>query len=295
MTDYFDKLSTKVKCASVLLACLDWACSAKWSVDMEEKIRKRLKAQHKFDAVRLRSCIDLIQDTESAILNYSEHGLQKYSSRCINNDFGEIYLRLYGVLNSIYLQISTIIELFEVCRVPDKKKNAELLKSHPIFEIRNIIGAHTINFEDNSEYIPDNFNKNFFRVTQCMLNDKGDKMHAVGGFGGVKEFNLYELIMSYNVLSEKILYDMTIAYMDNIFASGLEPKSRILGHYKMENFKNFDYRALFKNDKLRKKQLDRFSKKIKDHFGNRWEEINKGEFSISDLEDMEQIYVPKLK
>lgn len=285
MKNDFVRSSTKEKCALTLLSCLEWGCSAKWSDDIEEKIRRRLKTQYAFDAVRFRSCIDLIQDTELAILNFSRYGLQKFSSRRINNDLGEIYIRLYGVLNSIYLQINTIIELFEVCRIPDKKHISVLLKSHKIYEIRNIVGAHTINFDDKSDYTPSDFKKNFFRITQCQLDDKGDKIHAVGGFGGVKEFNLYEMIMDYNILSEKILYDGTIKYMNSIL-NGSKHKNEILLHYGMENLKHFDYKGLYKNDNLRERQMNKLSKKFKDSFGDNWKEIIN--CKLSSLDDNEQ-------
>jgi hypothetical protein len=104
----FDKVSTKKKCAMALLSCLDWGCHAKSNFDIEENIRKRLKFQYKFDTIRFRSCIDLIEDTEDAICYFSKYGLQKYNPK-IDREIGELYLKLYGILNAIYLQIYCIV------------------------------------------------------------------------------------------------------------------------------------------------------------------------------------------
>lgn len=275
----FIKLSTKKKCAMLLLSCMDWGCHAKGYLEIENKIRKRLKFQYEFDIIRFRSCIDLIEDTEDAICYFSKYGLQKFSPK-INDDIGEIYLKLYGILNVIYLQINTIVEIFEVCKVPDKSVIYNQLRNHTIFELRNIVGAHTINFEERAEYIPENFNKNFFRITQCQLNAKGDNLHAVDGFHHVREYNLYELVMDYNEQSEKILYNACINYMESIFKTSIHKKDELLTHYELVPFKNFDYRKLYKNDRMQKRFINAIYKSSKSNNSDtpiKWDDLLKSD------------------
>lgn len=180
----------------------------------------------------------------------------------MGKNLGEIYLKLYGILNAVYLQINTIIELHEICKIPNKKNIINQFRSHEIFELRNIMGAHTSNFEDKSDYMPPNFNRNSFRITQMQLNAKGNNLHAVDSFKNIKEFDLYELVMDYNILSEKILYDACNEYMGRIFGNSLSKKKELLEHYELTNFKDYNYRKLYQNDKL----FDKYLKKIQRDF-----------------------------
>ena len=90
-----------------------------------------------------------------------------------------MYIKLYGILNAIYLQLNAIIEIYEICKIPNKKDIVSKFRNHKIFELRNIMGAHTSNFEDKSDYMPPNFSHNSFRVTQMNLNARGNNLHAV--------------------------------------------------------------------------------------------------------------------
>lgn len=263
----FNRSTTKQKCAMLLLFCMNWGCSNVYgsNEEIETRIKKKLKFQHECDIIRFRSCIDLIEDTENAILCFSNYGLVKYSSK-IGKDFGEIYLKLYGILNAVYLQINTIIEIHEICKIPKKKDIINQFRNHGIFELRNIMGAHTPNFEDKSNYMPPNFNRNSFRITQMQLNAKGNNLHAVDSFKNVREFNLYELVMDYNTLSEKILYDGCNDYLDRIFINSLSKKKELLVYYELTKFKNYDYRTLYQNDKLFDRYIKSIRKKIDKDF-----------------------------
>src|ERR1035437_2622593 len=137
MKSRFEKSTTKEKCSMLFLSCMNWGCSNVYgSIDeIDTKIKKKLKFQYECDILRFRSCIDLIEDTENAIIHFSNYGLEKYTSK-IGKDFGEIYIKLYGVLNAIYLQINAIIEIHEICKIPNKNKVVRDFKSHSIFELR---------------------------------------------------------------------------------------------------------------------------------------------------------------
>jgi hypothetical protein len=261
----FVHLSTKQKCALLLLACLDWGCHPRDHKDIEEKIRKRLKLQYSFDPSRLRSCIDLITDTEDAICYFSKFGLQKFSIDG-SNESGELYLKFYGVLNAVFQQIYCIAEIYEVCKIHNKSDALKKLKALKIYELRNIAGSHTINYEDKAEYTPENFKRNFFRITSIQLTSKGTQIHAVDGFQNLREYNLYELIMDYNIISEEILYDACLRYMDSIFLNVESERNKLLSHYELEHFKNYDYRLLNENDKLLTRYLKRIRSKIDRNF-----------------------------
>jgi hypothetical protein len=254
------KTTTKERCAMILLSCMSWGSSINGNSESEitSKIRKRLKFQNDSNILRFRSCIDLIEDTENAIISFSTYGIAKYSEK-INDDYGEIYIRLYGILNAIYLQLNAIIEIYEICKVPNKNLIKNKLKAHKIFELRNIMGAHTVNFEDTKKSKEKTIIS--FRVTQMQLKAKGENLHAVDNLGNVREYNLYKLVMSYNRLSEKLLYDACIDYMNRIFTSR-DKVNALLLHYELEIFKNYNYGRLYKNDKLLKADLKKIKKRI---------------------------------
>lgn len=124
------------------------------------------------------------------------------------------------------------------------------------------MGAHTSNFEDKSDYMPLNFNHNSFRITQMQLNAKGNNLHAVDNFGNIKEFDLYELVMSYNMLSEKVLYDGCNEYMDRLFRNSISKKTELFTYYELTKFENYNYQKLYKNDKLYRNYIKRIRQQL---------------------------------
>ncbi len=269
MNGDFKNCSTKEKIAKVLLSCLNWGCAVKWSPNMETKIQKRLKVQFPFDSLRIRSCIDLIEDTEYAILSFSEYGLEKFST-IPNKNLREIYIRLYGILNAVQQQKLAIIELFKTLKLSNKSQITEILSNLKVMEIRNVAGAHTINLKDSDSNLPENFNTNFFRIIQCELDSKAENICAADGFGNLRKYNLYESILEYNSVSENILYNGTIEYMNKIFKNCPNKKDELLKHYEIENFTTYDYRNLYKNDKLQKRHWNRINKKLEKEFEEKY-------------------------
>lgn len=267
MKKTFYKSTTKEKCALLLLSCLNWGCSnIRCSNDETKlKIKKKLKFQHECDILRFRSCIDLIEDTESAITYFSTFGLERFNKRICNN-LGEMYIKLYGILNAIYLQLSAIIEIYEICKIPNKNEIETKFRSHMIFELRNIMGAHTSNFEDKSDYMPLNFSHNSFRITQIKLNAKGNNLHAVDSFGNIRKFDLYELVMSYNMLSEEVLYYGCDEYISRLFRNSISKKAELLTHFELTKFENYSYEKLYKNDKLYSNYIKRIRLQLDTHF-----------------------------
>ncbi|MCF8303283.1 MAG: hypothetical protein K9I94_08415 [Bacteroidales bacterium] len=266
MNGDFKNNTTKEKLAKVVLACLNWGTSIKWSEDNDEITRKLLKLQYSFDPLRVRSCIDLIEDTENAIRSYSTFGLQKFSESH-QLDLGEAYLKLYGILNAIQQQKLAIIELFETFKIENKNSVKLKLDDLTVIEIRNVVGAHKVNLVDKANKSPENFNTNFFRIIQNQLNHKGDSIKAVDGFGNIKEYNLYDSILEYNETSEIILYEGVISYLNKIFKNAKNKKDEILTHYEIIKFENFDYKNLYENDKLKKDEQKKWSALVKKELG----------------------------
>jgi hypothetical protein len=287
----FEHLTTKEKLTYVLLSCLDWGSNVKWGDNIGERIQKKLKVEYDFDPKRIRSCIDLIQDTESAIREFSKYGLQKFAFK--NYGDGEMYLKLYGILNAIYLQMNSIIELYEVLKLPKKKETSNKLRSLKINEIRNIVGSHTINYLDENEKMPKGFKKNFFRITQISLTPKSENLIAIDGFSNIKEFNLYQSVLEYNKVSERILFIGVFSYLKSIIKVSTKI-DQITNHYEISEFEHFNYKQLYKNDKLKKKKIQKWQKEIKEELGENWKEMKVDFFKKLSEGEFEEIYIKNI-
>lgn len=242
-------LSNKEKSVKLLLGILRWGTAIPEQVDYEKKVQKRLKFLNEYDSLKIRSCADLIEDTEHAIRNFCEYGLGKINKEGnYGRDISEMYLKLYGILNAVYLQTYSIIELFETLNTVHKNAKGKILKTHKIHELRNIAGAHTINFLDKSDYMPANRVKNIFRIVQSMLTPKGENILAVSVFGKSRIFNLYELILDFNEISEKLLFESVRDYYKLVLPHGNKILDAWILEFKLLEFEHYDYKSLYKND-----------------------------------------------
>lgn len=87
----------------------------------------------------------LLEDTQLAKENYLRFDLTgptKY------NDFGEMYLRMYGIYNACYLQKQAILTLLE--NIISKTTSSEInnkIQNLEIFQFRDIFASHTTNYD----------------------------------------------------------------------------------------------------------------------------------------------------
>lgn len=109
-----------------------------WSTN--QSVKEALRLNKGQDWSFICTALDVIGDATLAIKNFMEYGLEGATD---GNDDGEKYLRLYGVLNSAYLQQEAIYNLYKLSNVSDPKTIKEKIKKLKIFEIRNKIGAHS--------------------------------------------------------------------------------------------------------------------------------------------------------
>ena len=91
--------------------------------------------------------LDVIVETSLAIQHFLETGIEVHGTK---TEEGEKYLRLYGILNSTYLQQQAIIVLYRKL-TSDYKGVKELIKNLEIREIRNKIASHSSDFKHGKE------------------------------------------------------------------------------------------------------------------------------------------------
>ncbi len=84
----------------------------------------------------------VFEDTEMAKEDFDQFGLQGPSR---HENLGEKYLRLYGILNSLYMQYLAVINLMELFKLEPRKTYLESLKINPAIQLRNKIASHPSN------------------------------------------------------------------------------------------------------------------------------------------------------
>ncbi len=84
----------------------------------------------------------LLEDTQLAKENYYKFGL---SGPTKYNEFGEMYLRMYGIYNACYLQRQAIYTLLEIILPDEYTHISKEINRMEVFEYRKIFASHTVN------------------------------------------------------------------------------------------------------------------------------------------------------
>lgn len=172
-------------------------------VQLKKEYQKNLKFENINDFLLLESCADLIEDTDYAIQEFLQNGLEKKIK--VN---GELYLRLYGILNAIYLQINSIIELLEVFKIPNKIHHISEFKRLEVYKLRNMVGSHTVNYSIDNTKKRNKANTDFFRVAQTSIDKWSNNLLVVSHITGCFTFDLKMIVLDYIAFSDNVLLEV---------------------------------------------------------------------------------------
>jgi hypothetical protein len=190
---------------------------------LKKEFQKVLKFENLNDFLLLESCVDVIEDTDYAIQEFLQNGLEtKLKTQ------GELYLRLYGILNAIYLQINSIIELLEIFKTPNKSEIIFELKNLEISKLRNMAGSHTVNYTIDNTKKPNKENKDFFRVAQSSIDKWSKNLLVVSQKTKCYDFDLKKIVTVYIDISDKILLGICNKVEPKLF-----PKRKDLNEWMM--------------------------------------------------------------
>lgn len=152
----------------------------------------------------------IIDDTELAKSSFKQFELQGPSR---HKDIGERYLRLYGLLNSVYQQKLAIDNLMEVFKLPKQKEFSKKLATNELLILRNKIGAHPSNYRDVKE---DSEHK--FDVFELLRSDlQRDELKLLRNQHHFEDYNLTEAIKDFDKLIEEILGEIAGKIIKKIF------------------------------------------------------------------------------
>lgn len=220
------------------------------NANFENQYRKDLKFQDNLDWKDYRACVDLIVDTEYAIQNTFEIQLGDLSIK--DNNLGEMYIRLYGVLNAVYLQIGAILKLLNLVNHPKRELSKASLTNLDIYKFRGMAGAHTVDYIYDKEFLiqnPDLKKNSSFRLIQSSLNKTGSRIQLVDRNDNIFTFNLLDTLKEYEGKVWEIIIDL-IKYVQsnliknkshkNIMSSQLNTKlPYLIGYSKMDKNKEW--------------------------------------------------------
>jgi len=171
-------------------------------------VTHRLKFENETDWNVLCSLMDVLGDTELAKENFLKFDL---SGPTKIEDYGEQYLRLYGIVNAIYLQKSALISFVELIKLKNKKILVAKLDNLKIMELRHIVGAHTIDFIDNGKKNPHQIQRGSLANYPIKTSDSK---------GNYKEYDLKKLLLEYNAVAEELLINATDKFISTVFKNG---------------------------------------------------------------------------
>jgi hypothetical protein len=233
--EHLKKLSNKEIYAQVLLDIYGRVPIKSYLTNDEYDIEiiKRLKFENIGDNKKLRNCIDLIEDTELAIKDFFKYGLYKDEK-----SHGEMYLRLYGILNTVSLQIEGIIELIELLKILNKTSLKNKLKGLKVIEIRNKIASHAVSYNDN---LGDKEIRDSFGVTRVSLSKWAENISIVSNHKGHEEINLFVIIEDFNDISEEILKSIISKALYSLFKNDSEDRRYLEKCFEIANTRTFEY------------------------------------------------------
>ena len=98
--------------------------------------------------------MDIVGDTSTGIQNFLQFGIDGPTRY---ENVGEGYLRLYGVLNAIYIQQQAIHSLYKLMNLPNPKDVKKKIDALRITEVRHKVGAHSVNYQNSDTQTIESF------------------------------------------------------------------------------------------------------------------------------------------
>jgi len=106
----------------------------------DKTVKELLRLTKEEDWAFICTAMDIVSDALLAIDNFLKYGLDGPTKF---NDIGEKYLRLYGILNSTYIQQQALINLYKLNNVPNPAEIRKKVEKLNIRVVRHKLGSHS--------------------------------------------------------------------------------------------------------------------------------------------------------
>lgn len=212
--------------------------------NFEKDFRKRLKFQKDTDWKKFRASIDLLEDTELALRSAFAYQLGDLNNN--NDDFGEIYLRLYGVLNAVYLQMAAYEEISTLINYKSRKDIKKSFRKLDIYQLRGMAGAHTVNYEFDKDFSHPVNKKTSFRIIQSTIERTGKKIKLWDENDIEFEFSLLKVLLEYERNATTLLIEL-ISHSIKRFINKKDQRSSFQDNLNKFQKELIDYSHIDKN------------------------------------------------
>ena len=202
---------------------IDWDKLESQQKMFVDKMKELFKFQDSESWSFLTSSLDTLGDSHFAIVSFLNSNIENGK----NFNTGERYLRLYGVLSSVYIHFRAISTLADLV----KSKTSELeqeFKNLDISFLRNAISAHPVNFELNGD-------KMNFKIARYSLNDLGS-LDVIDKQNQFNTYDLHESLNAYIEFSEETIEKVIKKMVQNRYASSAIKREELLN--KLEKLKS---------------------------------------------------------
>lgn len=232
------------------------------SKDFEEAYRKRLKFKKKSDWKKFKASIDLLDDTEYAIMSAFKYQLGDLSLD--NRDTGETYLRLYGILNAVYLQMNAFVHIATLLHYPNPKRIDEMFKQLEIYKLRGIAGSHTVDYKHDNQTLqskPQIAKTASFRIVQHYLEKTGSNITAVDENNITFEYNLLHILTEYEKIATDLLVKL-ILHSTKTLVNKKSDKTEIKKRLDEMLPNLIDYSIINENNVYKRNQMEKLKKML---------------------------------
>jgi len=171
----------------------------------------------------------VFEDTELAKENFREFGV---NGPIKSSDIGEKYLRLYGILNSLYQQCLASINLIKLFKLDNSKELIKTLKKSNCIELRNKIASHP------SNYIDDFMTKkvNLYEISRHNLEQ--GKIRLLKNQNDFENYDLNESVDDFNLKIQGVLSEILKNFLETKFENKGRYFEKFLKIEQTQNKKN---------------------------------------------------------
>jgi hypothetical protein len=173
-----------------------------------DKMKDLFKFENSESWSFLTSSLNTLGDSHFAIVSFLNSNIE--NGKRFNT--GERYLRLYGVLSSVYIHFRAISTLADLIKTKTTELEQEF-KSLDISFLRNAISAHPVNFELNGD-------KTNFKIARYSLNDSGS-LDVISKQNEFKNYDLHKSLNVYIEFSERTLENIIKKMIQNRYGSSV--------------------------------------------------------------------------
>ncbi|WP_147677991.1 hypothetical protein [Algibacter pacificus] len=201
---------------------IDWDKLESQQKMFVDKMKELFKFQDSYSWSFLTSSLDTLGDSHFAIVSFLNSNIENGK----NFNTGERYLRLYGVLSSVYIHFRAISTLADLIKAKTSKLEQEF-KSLDISFLRNAISAHPVNFDLNGD-------KMNFKIARYSLNDSGS-LDVINKQNQFKTYDLHKSLDAYIDFSERTLEMIIKKMIQNRYDSSAHKREELIS--KLEKIK----------------------------------------------------------